>query len=498
MVIFGASGDLTRRKLIPALYEMGRRGQLPEGMCVLGVSRSPLSDDEFRSRLTPGVRESATGYDESAWRALARRVFYHAADATDLESYRALSRRVAEIGDAHGISRPNGGPNSLFYLSVAPALYEPIIAAIGAAGLVVEGKRWCSLRPEATSWQRIIVEKPFGTDLASARSLNRSLGRVFDEESIFRIDHYLGKELVQNLLVLRFGNSIFEPLWNGAHVDHVQVTAAEPLGVGSRAAGFYDDAGAVRDMIQSHLLQVLALVAIEPPSLYDPEAIMREKIKLIGSASAMGEHPERFACLGRYGRDAGTGEPAYVEEEGVDASKRTETYAAMRLEFDTWRWAGVPFYVRTGKKMARKLTEIVVQFRRPPTNLFRNRADAAAAGNRLVIGVAPREGISLEVRGKVPGAGLRIDTAALDLDYVQRFGGEPVEAYGPLLLDAMRGDRTLYKHRDEVEGGWRICQPVIDCRALRERIETYEPGTWGPAGADELLARQGRAWHNPA
>mgnify|MGYP000629470075 CR=1 FL=1 len=501
VVIFGASGDLTHRKLIPSLYDQDRQGSLPKGLVVLGVARTQMSDDEFRAKLRTSGEEFASHFDASTWDEFAKRVHYCPLDATDSAAFPVLSERINSLAKERGIVKPSGSPNVLFYLSVSPDLYEPIVANIGSAGLVAEGKRWCSINPAESSWQRVIVEKPFGRDLESAASLNRALGRVFEEEAIFRIDHYLGKELVQNILVLRFANTIFEPMWNRSYVDHVQLTAAETVGVGSRAANFYDTAGALRDMVQSHLLQVMAMVAIEQPTYYNADAIMREKIKLFDAAKiAKGEEIRQRGALGRYAADAGKKEPGYEQEKGVDPARRTETYAAIKVELDNWRWAGVPFYLRSGKKMASKLTEVVVQFKKPPTDLFRKLDPGGKdrPANRLVINIAPSEGISLKVEGKVPGAGVKIDSAKLDLDYHERFGGEPIEAYGPLILDAIRGDRTLYKDREEVESAWRICDPFIKDEGLRGSIQTYAPGTWGPAVADELLARDGRKWHNPA
>lgn len=496
IMIFGASGDLTWRKLVPALFEAHRRGQLPDATCILGVSRSHMTDDQYREHLYERFLSFPEHPTRREWESFATRVFYHAADLSHFREYEGLLARAHDLAEARNLLRLGGQPNILFYLSVAPELYIPIVDCIGQSGVVSEGKRWCAIDPASVPWQRIIVEKPFGHDLDSAVELNKALGRVFDEEAIYRIDHYLGKELVQNMLVMRFGNAIFEPLWSGRYVDHVQMTAAESIGVEDRVA-FYDQTGAMRDMIQSHLLQVLALVAMEPPPVYEAGAVIREKIKLLSCA-----HPisaERAHELAVFGRYAGVpGIPAYASLKGVDSARRTETFAALRVEFDNWRWAGVPFYLRSGKRMARKLTEVVIQFKRPPTDIFRRlRAGPLPAPNRLVIRMAPREGIILVVQGKVPGSSLRIDCAELDLDYQERFGGEPMEAYGPLLLDAMRGDRTLYKHRDEVVATWEICQPLLDSTVLRERIEEYLPGSWGPHAADELLAREGKTWHNP-
>ena len=355
-----------------------------------------MSDDDFRWHLGEGAAKHATGYEEEAWCAFAKRLHYIAGSATGDELYPNLIRRIRELGAQHGLLDDSDVlsdqswaclPNVLFYLSVAPHLVEPIVGQIGNAGMVYEGKRWCTIDESAMPWQRVIVEKPIGTSLETARAQTMALGRVFEEESIYRIDHYLGKELVQNMLVMRFANSIFEPLWNNQYVDHVQVTAAESVGVGRRAGNFYDRAGALRDMIQSHLLQIMALVAMEPPASFDPVAIRREKIKLIDAVRevSVGEAHE-FASFGRY---AGSGDAedddgglGYVDLDGVETERGTETYAALRLQVDNWRWAGVPFFVRSGKKMARKLTEVVIQFKQPPTQLFRNVEPFRSGGAR--------------------------------------------------------------------------------------------------------------------
>jgi len=493
LVIFGASGDLTSRKLVPAMYEMHRAGMLANETRIMGVSRRAKSDDEWRAELEPWVREHAQGFDADAYRVFAQRLHYFAGDAVTAECYPALRDRVAELDST---CQTRG--NLLFYLSVAPELYEPIIARIDDAGLVTEGKRWCSIDRSARNWQRIVVEKPFGTDAASAASLNRALGRVFEEESIYRIDHYLGKELVQSLLVMRFANMLFEPIWNHRYVDHVQVTAAETVGVGSRTS-FYDHTGAIRDMIQSHLMQIFAFVAMEPPTSFNADAIRQEKIKVVDAVrpTAPGE-VAGAAALGQYA--AGTEEGAYVSLPGVAAGSTTETYAAIRLHVDNWRWAGTPFYLRSGKRMAQKRTEVVVQFKPPAANLFRGlrHFSGGLMGNRLVIEIAPRERTLLTFESKVPGESA-IAPVAMEVDYAKEFRSANPEAYGPLLVDAMRGDQTLFKHRLEVEGAWHAVEPFIGPASaeLRRGIgSNYSPGSWGPESANELMRRDGRAWHD--
>jgi len=493
LVILGASGDLAKRKLIPSMVEMSRLGLLSPKTVILGVSRTPKRDEEWRDELLPWARKHASGFDEGAWSDLSRRIFYHAGDAAKPDAYPGLSARLEELGRQHSTKG-----NILFYMSVAPELYEPIVAQIDDAALVTEGRRWCSVDPSVRSWQRIIVEKPFGSDEESASSLNRALGRVFDEEAIYRIDHYLGKEVVQGMLALRFANTIFEPIWNQQYIDHVQITAAETVGVGQRVA-FYDGTGAIRDMIQSHLLQILTFVVMEPPTSFRAEHIRAEKIKVVDAiqippAARIAE----FGALGQYGADAA--EPAYHLTQGVSPQSRTETFAALKLVFDNWRWAGTPFYLRSGKKMRAKCTEVVIEFKPPAANLFRNVLASPPEANRIVLEIAPHERFRIRCETKVPGQGFRLAPLEVVGDIAAQFDAEPLEAYGPLIVDAMRGDQSLYKHRYEVEGAWRAVMPFLgpESEPLRRSIyANYAPGSWGPEASDALLARDGRRWHNP-
>jgi glucose-6-phosphate 1-dehydrogenase len=495
LVIFGASGDLTRRKLIPGLFELHVAGLLSSHVGVLGISRTPLSDDQFRERMKSACRERR-GFDEERWREFAGRMHYLAADAMHAEEWPRITGALCQVQTAHST-----GGEILFYLSVAPELYERIIQNIGAAGLNQGIRRWCSAETNPAARRRIIVEKPLGRDLQSAEHLNRVLGRVFDDEDVFRIDHYLGKETVQNLLVFRFANLLFEPLWNRMYIDHVQITAAETVGVGNRAA-YYDSAGAMRDMIQSHLLQLMAVVAMEPPNSFRASDLRSEQRHVLEAVRPIApDEVARLAVRAQYARAQVDGAvvPGYCEEPGVPPDSACDTFAALKLFIDNWRWEGVPFFLRTGKRMRRKLTQFVINFK-PAPHLFRNvdGDEIRPRPNRLVVNVQPDEGISLRFEGKVPGLGLHIQSAVLDFDYRQQFSAEPFEAYATLLLEAIRGNQSHYKDRHEIEAAWRIVMPVLDAWRDHpgEDLVPYPAGSWGPAAADELIKPHG-PWRNP-
>jgi glucose-6-phosphate 1-dehydrogenase len=495
LVIFGASGDLTQRKLIPSLYALCRAQKLPRHMAVLGVSRTKMSDQAFRDRMKASCQADEQ-FDQTTWQRFADRLHYEPNDAADMDQLEPLVQRIRRISDEHQTQ-----DNLLFYLSVAPKLYEPIVTNLGQSGLITEGKRWCSLNRQTAPWQRIIVEKPFGYDLASAAHLNRVLGRVFEDESIYRIDHYLGKETVQNLLVFRFANLIFEPLWNRNYVDHVQITAAETVGVEDRA-GYFDKAGVLRDMVQSHLLQLMAIVAMEAPNSFKAEDLRTEQRKVLDAVSPIDpKQVDDLAVRGQYGpgRIDDHSAPGYRGEADVPADSVTDTFAALRLHIDNWRWHGVPFALRSGKRMRRKLTQIVVQFKPTPHCMFSGMAAGSCPkANRLVINVQPDEGINLRFEGKVPGAGMKIQSVVMDFDWVEQLGGEVPEAYATLLLDAMRGDQSQFKDRREIEAAWRIVKPVLERWSAQAPgdFPNYPAGSWGPDIAEKLLADHG-GWRNP-
>jgi glucose-6-phosphate 1-dehydrogenase len=499
LVIFGASGDLTKRKLIPALYDLYIGKQLPERFAIVGMSRSKNTDDEFRQRLREMAEQFSRHFKPEEWDGFAQMVHYHAADSTATEHYPGIKKRITELAELHGT-----GQNVLLYLAMSPELYEPTIMQIGASQMATEGQAWCSLDRVNTPWQRIIVEKPFGHDPESAAHLNRVLGRVFEEESVYRIDHYMGKETVQNMMVFRFANAIFEPIWNRNYIDHIQVTAAETVGVESRG-GYYDSpsGGAMRDMIQSHLLQVMAVVTMEPPNSMRADDIRIEQTKVLSATrTPEGRDIPQVAVRGQYGPGQVGGKvvPGYRQESGVDPGSQTDTYAALKVFIDTWRWEGVPIYLRSGKRMAKKTTQIVVYFKPTPHCLFHPRGGVKnwLPPNQMVIDVQPNEGIRLRFAGKVPGAGMNIKDVVMDFDYIQQFNAKPPEAYATLLLDAMRGDQTLFKHREEIESAWRVAQPVLDFWRENPQgdLPNYAAGTWGPSASDVLMGREGRHWHN--
>jgi len=495
VVIFGATGDLTQRKLIPALYMMHLQGFLPEGFAVVGFARREHSDATFRDLLADALRTfSRAKPDDRTLREFLARVFYHRGDIESPEAYAALRARLD--GDATLSS------NRLHYLSIKPDLFEGVLERIDAAGLAPEGP--------GVAWARVVIEKPFGRDLASAVELNATVRKHLDESQVYRIDHFLGKETVQNILSFRFANSIFEPLFNNYQVDHIQITAAETVGMESGRGAYYDATGAVRDMMQNHMLQLLCLVAMEPPANLTADAVRNEKVKVLQSiVPPAAEHVRYRVVRGQYaaGRVDGQAVKAYTEEDRVGSGSTTETYAALRLFIDNWRWAGVPIYLRTGKRMRKRLTEIVVDFKVPPLQLFQtvecsgDACDLAAAKpNRLIFRIQPDEGISLMFSAKRPGLQIQVENVAMDFSYSGTWAQSLPEAYERLLLDAMRGDSTLFTRSDEVEAAWRIVDPVMQSWAGEPDIPLhfYEPGSWGPSVADDLLRGHGDEWRKPS
>jgi glucose-6-phosphate 1-dehydrogenase len=470
IVIFGASGDLARRKLVPALHSLGCEGLLPRQCQVVGVARTPLSDQALRDRLYGGVVEYARlkpGVCE-LWPRFEGRISYLAGEYDDPETYRHLAEELAQLDAEHGLHG-----NRLFYLATPPVLYPLIVEQLGQA----------ELNRSESGWVRIIVEKPFGRDLAGARRLNEQVQSVFDEDQIYRIDHYLGKETVQNILAFRFSNTIFEPLWNRRYIDSVQITVAESIGVEHRGR-YYDQAGVVRDMFQSHLLQLLTLTAMEPPAVFSARALRDEKTKVLQAVRPM------TLADGVWGQYEG-----YGGEPGVASDSRTPTYMAIALHVDNWRWQGVPFYLRTGKRLAQKATEIILQFRGVPHLLFSENADPVP--NRLSLSIQPHEGVRLRFETKVPGAGMRVAPVDMEFHYGDRFGEAALpDAYERLLLDAVQGDASLFARSDEIERAWTLVDPLLVEWEGREEppLEVYPPGSWGPAEAEELMARQDRTW----
>ena len=479
IVIFGASGDLTHRKLIPALYNLYKIGRLSENFSVLGVARSDLNDETFRKKMREALIHNEETTPETL-DAFCSHLYYQAVNTSDAQDYGKL---VPRLDDLHDKYKTCG--NTLYYMSTPPSLYGVIPECLAAHGL----------NTEEYGWKRIIVEKPFGYDEKTAQALDVQIHRFFEEHQIYRIDHYLGKETVQNLLVLRFSNGWFEPLWNRNFIDYVEITGAESIGVEERG-GYYDGSGAMRDMFQNHLLQVLAMVAMEPPAIINANSMRDEVAKVMHSLRPLtAEDMEHNLVLGQYTASEINGKMAkgYLEEKGVPADSRTETYIALRCEIENWRWAGVPFYVRTGKRLPARVTEIVIHFKTTPHPVFSQNAPE----NKLIIRIQPDEAISMRFGLKKPGAGFEAKEVSMDFRYADLAGAQVLTAYERLLLDAMKGDATLFARTDAVHAAWKFVQPILDYKANGGRIHEYESGTWGPVAADKLIAKQGKVWRKP-
>jgi glucose-6-phosphate 1-dehydrogenase len=490
IVIFGGTGDLTHRKILPALYNLRRAGLLPSETSVLAFARRPYTDEAYRAEMEQAIVEfSRLPLEAALWADFAPGISYVQGDFADPAAYRALGHALDRIDASRGTRG-----NRLFYVAAHPSAYPDIIANLGRAGLAKPAR--------GHGWTRIIIEKPFGRDLTSARALNREVDRVFDESQVYRIDHYLGKETVRNLLVFRFGNGIFEPVWNRRYVDNVQITVAEDLGVEGRGQ-FYEEAGALRDIVQNHMLQLLSLVAMEPPIAFEAEALRDERVRVLRAIDPEWTPAKvsRDVVRGQYaaGWVGGMAVPGYTDEPEVWPESKTETFVALKLEVQNWRWADVPFYLRTGKRLPRRATEIAIEFKRPPLMLFRN-APTAPEPNLLAMRIQPDEGILLRFAAKVPGLGLDVRSVNMDFGYGASFLTEAPEAYETLLLDAMLGDPSLFTRADGVDAAWSIVTPIRqawdarDARGDSDDLAHYEGGTWGPETADRLLERDDRRW----
>jgi glucose-6-phosphate 1-dehydrogenase len=497
MVIFGASGDLTKRLLIPALYNLAKASRLPDNIALIGVGRTEQSADAFRRNLEEGVKTfvsdtasqgTAQPFDAELWERISRGMSHLAGDANKPATYQQLKQRLDEVAATHGT-----GGNVLFYLAVAPSLFGPIVEQLGAAGL---------LREDGHGWRRVIIEKPFGSDLASAQALNARILQAVSESQVFRMDHYLGKETVQNIMVMRFANGLFEPLWSRDHIDHVQITVAETVGVEHRAA-FYEATGALRDMVPNHLFQLLCLTAMEPPNSFAADAVRTEKVKVLEAVRPLDdEEVRRNVVRAQYAAGAVLGRPfpAYRSEPGVAPDSMTESYVALQLGIDNWRWAGVPFYLRTGKALARRRTEIAIQFKQAPFALFRDTPVEMLTPNVLLLQIQPDEGISLQFGAKVPGPEINLGGVRMDFRYKDYFSAAPSTGYETLLYDCMIGDAMLFQRADSIEAAWAVVQPILDLWRHDRTVplESYPAGSEGPEAADNLLWRSGRKWRRIA
>jgi glucose-6-phosphate 1-dehydrogenase len=484
LVIFGVTGDLARRKLMPAVYDLANRGLLPPGFALVGFARRDWADEDFGQVVHDAVREhSRTPFREEVWQRLAEGIRFVQGSFDDDDAFAELTATLEKLDRERGT-----GGNHAFYLSVPPAAFPVVCGQLSRSGLA---------EPENGAWSRVVIEKPFGHDQESARDLNSVVSEVFSEDSVFRIDHYLGKETVQNILALRFANQLFDPIWNAHYVDHVQITMAEDIGLGGRA-GYYDGIGAARDVIQNHLIQLLAFTAMEEPVSFAPSELRAERIKVL-SATRLAEPLDETTARGQYTAGWQGGEPVVglLEEKGFASDSTTETYAAITLEVDTRRWAGVPFYLRTGKRLGRRVTEIAVVFKRAPHLPFDTTMTEELGQNALVIRVQPDEGVTMRFGSKVPGSEMQVRDVNMDFSYGQAFTVSSPEAYERLLLDVLLGEPSLFPVDQEVELSWRILDPVLEYWAASGRPEGYESGTWGPATADEMLRRSGREWRRP-
>lgn len=489
LVIFGARGDLSRRKLIPAVYHLAQAKHLPQKFQVVGFARDEITRDVFRRFAYSAIEEqiAKTDFNQKLAQELTDRFHYFRGDIHNQESFSQFSKILDTID-----REQHAGGNRIYYFATPPGLFAELANRIAEAGMT----------SQSHGWRRIIIEKPFGHDLESAKALNESLGRILKEEQIYRIDHYLGKETVQNILVFRFANGIFEPTWNRRYIDSIQITVAETLGVEQRAA-YYEQAGALRDMVSSHLLQLLCLVAMEPPTSFSADDVRDEKVKALKAIKPLSpEDVAQQVVRGQYnrGRVEGTFYPGYHSEPGVSGESRTETFVALKLELDNWRWAGVPFYLRTGKRLAKRATEIAIQFKCAPFELFRHAHTGALPSNFLVMRIQPDEGMTLSFSAKAPGPEIRLGSVEMDFKYVDYFGHVPSTGYETLLYDCINGDRTLFRRADQVECSWQAIMPILDVwnGSWPRDLPTYPSGSWGPSAANQMLEREGRRWRNIA
>jgi glucose-6-phosphate 1-dehydrogenase len=483
MVIFGASGDLTKRKLFPALYNLAAANLLPKEFAIVGYAYANGTDDSFRTQLTQDMKELATNpIDQHVWAWFLERIHYVQGDFQDPEGFQRLSAKLTEVEKDHGTQG-----NRFFYLAVAPKFFAEVVRQLGKAGLASEDKG---------KYARVVIEKPFGRDLQSAKQLNREIKQVLEEKQIYRIDHYLGKETVQNLLVFRFSNSIAEPLWNRNLIDHVQITAGETVGVEHRG-GYYETSGALRDMVPNHLFQLLSLVAMEPPISFEADAVRDKQAEVLRAIQPPA--PEEVLTKmvrGQYGPSLrGPQMAGYREEPDVAPDSNVETFVALKFTIDNWRWADVPFYLRTGKRMPKRVTEIAIHFRRTPFVLFRNTPVKDLQANKMLVHIQPREGISIQMGAKIPGPIMNIGQVNMDFDYAREFHSAPATGYERLLHDCMLGDQTLFQRADMVETGWGVIEPIQEVwKALPGHFPNYAAGTWGPEAANVLIGRDGREW----